>query len=141
MKGADVSAKTSHYVTAISCPVKRKAQTEPRFLRVKKSRKWKSMKLIGIAALFLAALGISSAGYQLVLEAALFLAVFMLQSKTFLWLNVVGLATVLAALAGLKARPRLFMPSRSPIRLREANHRKTERMGLRATTSLRRDQW
>jgi len=106
--------------------------------QVKKSMKWKSMKLMALAALFLAVLGISFAGYQLMLEAALFLAVFVLQSKLFLWLNVIGLATVLAALAGLKARPRLFLPSRSPIRLREASHRKTERLVLRATASLRR---
>ena len=52
--------------------------------------------------------------------ALLFLAVLVLSSKIFLWLNVIGLATCLAALAVLKVIPRLLISSitNQPVRKR-----------------------
>jgi len=71
----------------------------------------KTIKWIAMSTLFLAVLGLSFGSYQLILEATLFLAIFVLTNKMFLWLNVVCLAMSLVSLAVLKTRPRLAMPS------------------------------
>ena len=73
--------------------------------------KTKIIKRAAIAGLFLLLLWPSIASYQLALEAALFLAIFVLTNKTFFWLSVVCFVTSLLLLWVLKTRPRLSMPA------------------------------
>lgn len=73
--------------------------------------KMKIMKGTAVAGLFLLLLWPSIASYQLALEAALFLAIFVITNKTFFWLSVVCFVASLLLLGVLKSRPRLSMPA------------------------------
>ena len=73
--------------------------------------KTKIIKRAAIAVLFLAVLLPSTASYQLALEAALFLAIFVLTNKMFFWLSMVCFVMSLLLLEVLKTRPRLSMPA------------------------------
>lgn len=67
----------------------------------------KIIKGAAIAVLLLAVLWPSIANYQLALEAALFLAIFMLSSKLLLGLSLVCFVMSLVLLDLLKTRPQL----------------------------------
>lgn len=71
----------------------------------------KIIKMAAIAALFLLALWPSTESYQLALEAALFLAIFVLTNKMLLWLSAICFVTSLVLLEVLKIRPRLPIPA------------------------------
>lgn len=70
--------------------------------------KW--MKRVAIAALLLTALWLSFGNYQLMLGAALSLALFV-PSKVFLWLNLSCLVAFTLSCAALKGLSRALAPS------------------------------
>ena len=71
----------------------------------------KILTWVVLGGLFLTLLLPSAASYRLMLEAALFAAMFVFPSKAFLWLNAAGLGICLASLAILKGTLRFSLPS------------------------------